>query len=72
MGKIMKICKKDHVSFLQKKTTFGELKLGQAPYRVKIKFVKTEGLCMQKNKLGLTVSTQKTIIQTNHPSLINK
>ena len=27
------------------------------------------GYCMQKNKLGHTVSTQKTIIKTDHPSL---
>ena len=62
MGQIMMICLKDHVSFCEKKTpTFGTLKLGPAPYRVKTKFVKIVGL--QKNKLGHTVSTQKLIIQ---------
>ena len=43
------------------------LKLGAVRYRVKFKFSKT-GFCMQK-KLWQTVSTQKTIIQTDHPSL---
>ena len=45
MGQIMKICLKDHVSFLREKNpTLGALKLGPGPYRVKIKLLKTEGL----------------------------
>ena len=44
MGHIMKICLKDHVSFLRKKKhTLGMLRLGPAHYSVKFKFVKIQG-----------------------------
>ena len=36
--------------FFEKNPTLGALKLGPAPYRVKIKFVKTEGLQYAKEQ----------------------
>jgi hypothetical protein len=44
IGQIMKICLKDYVSFLQIKPYLGPPKCSSAPYRVKIKSVKTHGL----------------------------
>ena len=69
MGQIMRLCLKDYVSFLrEKKPTLGALQLGPAPYRVKIKIVKTQGLLYAKEQARHTVSTQKKINQTEPSS----
>ena len=63
MAQIMKICLKDNVSFCGKKPTLGALNLGPAPYRVKIEFVKTQGLRYAKEQArthGFNVKNAKS------------
>ena len=62
----MKICLKDYVFFLQKKTYLGRAKVRLSPLKGKNKILwKKMVYSMRKNKLGHMVSMQITINQTD-------